>query len=523
MADRTEKTPAGQRRKIPWLLLGEILAAAVIGALLFAFRAGGDLVTLTFYTPGNRTETKTVFSGALVELPQGPDMEGYAFRGWRDSQGSLELRRSVRVYEDTAWAAVYAMPLETKAHMPYLKLRNGCFRPTDALTRREAVEMFYTLLNRDLTGAGRFADLPENDELYPAAATLKDLGVLRGQMLHPEDPLLRGELLEWLGCFFPPQGGSVRFSDLDGSSSWYGAFRTAALSGWIESGEDIAARPEEPVTRLETAQILNRALGRCGDSVRELENFPALGTIADVSRKDPRYGDVAEAVLVHAYEDKKLGRELWTQAEPIPSRPEGFFFDGVRLHYIGSDGDPAIGCEARGLRFDENGVFTTGMPELDAYLFEVLESRVDPAKMKQKDMLRILYEYVVTEFFYMNRSQYQPGETGWAEEEAYVMFTKGSGNCYNYAAVFYELARAIGCDARIYSGTISSGRPPLDSDGTKELLPEFTAHGWVEINLDGEFRLFDPDMEMANRGYLGSGAFFDRSQEFMRRYAYKHE
>ena len=30
MADRTEKTPARKRRKIPWLLLGEILAAAVM-------------------------------------------------------------------------------------------------------------------------------------------------------------------------------------------------------------------------------------------------------------------------------------------------------------------------------------------------------------------------------------------------------------------------------------------------------------------------------------------------------------
>ncbi|MBO5496679.1 MAG: transglutaminase domain-containing protein, partial [Oscillospiraceae bacterium] len=290
-----------------------------------------------------------------------------------------------------------------------------------------------------------------------------------------------------------------------------------------DSGAAVAARPEEPVTRMETVQILNRALGRSGESVRELDNFTALGTILDVSRKDSRYGDVAEAVLVHRYEERKLGAELWTEAEAIPTRAEGFFFEGVRLHYIGSDGDPAIDCEAKGLRFDKNGVFTTGMPELDAEIFRVLEQQVDPAKMKQRDMLKILYEYCVSGFSYVHRSLYEPGETGWAEEEAYVMFTKGSGNCYNYAAAFYELARAIGCDAKIYSGTIRSGLPSLDSDGTMPPLPKDTPHGWVEINLDGEYRLFDPDMEMANRDYPGSRNFFNRSDEVMRRFNYKYE
>ena len=45
-----------------------------------------------------------------------------------------------------------------------------------------------------------------------------------------------------------------------------------------------------------------------------------------------------------------------------------------------------------------------------------------------------------------------------------------------------QLARALGFDACVYSGTIGIA----DSE-----------HGWVEMDIDGQTYVFDPEMEMA--------------------------
>ena len=46
------------------------------------------------------------------------------------------------------------------------------------------------------------------------------------------------------------------------------------------------------------------------------------------------------------------------------------------------------------------------------------------------------------------------------------------------------MARAIGYDAQVYSGTVGSNR---------------AKHAWVEIEIDGVNYTFDPELEMAGR------------------------
>ena len=62
------------------------------------------------------------------------------------------------------------------------------------------------------------------------------------------------------------------------------------------------------------------------------------------------------------------------------------------------------------------------------------------------------------------------------------MLSTGMGNCYCYAATFGELARAIGYDAQVCSGTVGMNR---------------AKHGWVEIEIDGVNYIFDSELEMA--------------------------
>lgn len=135
------------------------------------------------------------------------------------------------------------------------------------------------------------------------------------------------------------------------------------------------------------------------------------------------------------------------------------------------------------MHFDEYGRYTSGMPELDELIQQVIAENTDDS-MTQEEKLKVLYEYTVTSFSYLRRNYYAIGETGWQNKEAYTMLSTGMGNCYCYAATFGELARAIGYDAQVCSGTVGMNR---------------AKHGWVEIEIDGVNYIFDSELEMAGR------------------------
>ena len=95
-----------------------------------------------------------------------------------------------------------------------------------------------------------------------------------------------------------------------------------------------------------------------------------------------------------------------------------------------------------------------------------------------------MYVYVRDHYLYLRRNYYGIAETGWELSEALLMFQTGKGNCYNFTAAFWALARGIGYDAVCYSGLVGKDRDP---------------HSWVEIEMDGEKRIFDVETEMQYR------------------------
>ena len=181
-------------------------------------------------------------------------------------------------------------------------------------------------------------------------------------------------------------------------------------------------------------------------------------------------------------------------------REPGFFFSGVRLHYIDENGSPAADTDVGGLHFNRNGEITTGVPELDEKLWSILEELINPDKMSREEMLRVVYDYVVNSFGYRTWAVYERGAEGWAEKEALRMLREKRGNCYCFAALFYELARFVGYDAKIYSGIVyGEQRVWRTEEGTPVYSPEaYTPHGWVEIEFDGEDYIFDTEYDYRN-------------------------
>ena len=70
------------------------------------------------------------------------------------------------------------------------------------------------------------------------------------------------------------------------------------------------------------------------------------------------------------------------------------------------------------------------------------------------------------------------------DAETLAKFQTDKGNCYNFTAAFWALARGIGYDAVCSSGLVGVDRNP---------------HSWVEIEIDGEPRIFDVETEMQYR------------------------
>lgn len=106
--------------------------------------------------------------------------------------------------------------------------------------------------------------------------------------------------------------------------------------------------------------------------------------------------------------------------------------------------------------------------------------------------LRTCFNWVVNNISYQTLPiPLQPAEPGYTQEEWYAIYglEQRRGNCYCYAASFAALARQLG-----YNATMISGSVPLYSGG-------WGPHAWVEIYMNGATYVCDPESQYENPGY----------------------
>ena len=503
------------KKKVRWDLIGFFILLLLIGGLghhlashlLSVRRSSAELTERTapvscevrYLVPKREDIVDTVLYGETVTLHDPVELDGYTFLGWIRPDGSTEDRDSFPVYTDTVYTARYALTFETEKHLPYLFAdEDGVVDVRADVTMREAVSTLYRLLDIDLVGSGGFLDVPEDDSCYKAAATLKDLGVLNGNFLYPDDSLTRYELLRMLCCFYPVSEASVRFRDLQPDDEFYPVFCTAADHGWIDAGPDCDADPSGTLCRGELARILNRVLGRTPEKTPKKS---AVGMILDVPPSNPWYADVAEALIPHEYV-RENGVETWTNSDPLPVHEPGQFFAGVRMHLILPNGKPAVDTVVDGRRYNASGEMTSGDDELDRLLWAYLEETVDPASMTQEEMLHAVYNRLWQNYSWKQGWVYEIGAEGWEIPEAKQMLLDGCGNSYGYAATFYELATFLGYDPHLISGIIYGTQEEFESrDGSRvEARRGFLPHAWVEITDMGIPFIYDAERDARSDG-----------------------
>ena len=176
--------------------------------------------------------------------------------------------------------------------------------------------MFYRLLrDRNVAITKTFGDVKENAWYATAVGVLASSGIINGTSettFEPSRAITRAEFTAICTRFAKAASGSVSFTDVSVNHWAYGAISTAVSYGWVRGDGTGKFNPDAKITRAEAAVIVNRVLGRLGDSAAikagEGKRFP------DVSESFWGFIDIVEATTDHDYRfDASRQNETWTK------------------------------------------------------------------------------------------------------------------------------------------------------------------------------------------------------------------
>ena len=470
-------------------------------------------VTLNYYD-GTKKHITTLINDT-IELEEAPEIRNHTFLGWETENGKLLPPSEITAKIDEEYTAKYIVSLNTEDHVPYLFPDSlGLFHADEMLSRGDASRMIWSVLSEKPESTVQFEDIDAESVYREPAAALKELGIYTDRRFYPEEDISRKDFFAMLAAFYPAATGKYSFSDLKEKDPSFDVFCTAAEQGWIEYGDKIAAKPDAPISRIDAVRIMNRVLGR------DASEFPPeefVGGLLEYKPGDEYYLPLVEAAVEHTYE-RTGGEEKWTSGEGFEKVPEGLLFIGGRLHYVDEDGHFASNVETEGFtyeskrdtvpvegfQFGEDGIYTCGDPELDALVYEVIDG-IYQEGMTREELLHELFEYTVSSFTYLRRNYYKYGDMSYAQKEAYLMLTTRKGNCYSYAGTFCMLARALGYNAVVFSGTVGVAYEP---------------HGWCEIIEDGIPYICDAELVMKHRQNGKNFDMFFKQYEELRGWTY---
>ena len=293
--------------------------AASIGAGLakaaLAGKIDGKLVDLTTMPDALTVGTLYQLSYTPANVSEGDPARGntYVVSFTLKEYTTGETKPTPANPDDTGVSKV----LDTDDHAAFMVGDDkGMFRPNDSITRAEVAQMFYRLLrDRNVAITKTFGDVKENAWYATAVGVLASSGIINGTSettFEPERAITRAEFTAICTRFAKASSGSVSFTDVPETHWAYSSISTAVSYGWILGDGTGKFNPDAKITRTEAAAIVNRVLGRLGDSAAIKagvgKRFP------DVSESFWGLIDVVEATTNHGYRfDASRQNEIWTQ------------------------------------------------------------------------------------------------------------------------------------------------------------------------------------------------------------------
>lgn len=201
-------------------------------------------------------------------------------------------------------------------HEAYLEgYPDGTIRPEAALSREELAQILYRLLpeqERETADYCWFSDVQPDRWSYPAVSKAVKLGLLYGDTegcFHPEASVTGPELALVLNRIANTLKGSETLPML--ADAWSGreiSFRRGF--GWVMGLQNGQFDADAPLTRAQTAHILNELLNRQPESLDSLMiGMPIFHDNADIGAW--YFLDLQEAAVGHTFLSETWG-EIWT-------------------------------------------------------------------------------------------------------------------------------------------------------------------------------------------------------------------
>ena len=194
---------------------------------------------------------------------------------------------------------------------------DGMVKPTGNITRAEAATIFLRLMldeyrQENWATENDFSDVDAGAWYNNAVSTCAKAGIIRGYpdgTFRPNANITRAEFAAIAARFVSEDvPGYDYFTDMDGHWAQKDVAR-AVMAGWIR-GDGRTFRPQDRMSRAETATLVNRMINRFPDKehlLAEMIRWP------DNLESDWFYEDVQEATNSHDYEGGALTlAEVWT-------------------------------------------------------------------------------------------------------------------------------------------------------------------------------------------------------------------
>lgn len=311
-----------------------------------------SLSILSVPTQATQTEEQEGLEEAIVTLPEEETAPL--------EENSLE-EAAPEVEAPQAAALTRAAPLLREDHVMYMQgFPEGSFKPENQLTRAQAAQVVYRLLEDPDSGYGAcsYQDVPAWEWYAEPVTALCRLGLFDdGAAFRPNDIITRAEFVDLLVRLRPDATGTAAFPDVP-AHHWAAAQIGAAVSlGWIEGFPNGTFGPDKGLTRAQACTVINRAANRTGDESLAAKVI-GLGLYTDVTPGHWACQHIAEASVSHepVYWS---GYEFWPWLDltTLEFAPGVHSVDGD-LFYVDRFGRLAVDAAVGAYLADETGALT---------------------------------------------------------------------------------------------------------------------------------------------------------------------
>lgn len=203
-----------------------------------------------------------------------------------------------------------------ESHIEYISgYPDKTVRADGNVTRAEAVTMLVRLKAYPLTeGEEIFKDVKANAWYAPFITAAYKNNILeekKGEAFRPDEKITRAELAQLISHLDKKNNAKASFPDIAGHK-YEAAINQSFGNKRIAGYPDGSFRPDNAITRAETARILNSLFDRKVDSNGLAKVMDDLRLYKDLDKNHWAYYEIMEASHTHQYERAGSGPENWT-------------------------------------------------------------------------------------------------------------------------------------------------------------------------------------------------------------------